>query len=171
MTKEEFIGTISHWDSHRPLLWEAVANTNGHVMEMGMGHGSTAQLHQLCRDSGRMLFSYENNKEWLERFTHLRSGGHYIEFVDDWDNVIQKHREPIGVVFVDQAPGERRKYDMALFCNLAQVIVVHDTEPGSDHGYRTSLAAPLFKYRKDFTDFPAHATAFSNFIDVSKWQL
>lgn len=174
MTKEQFIGQISHWDSHRPLLWQALEATEGHVIEMGMGHGSTQQLHDYCQDRGRMLFSYENNKEWLGKFTHLRSGSHYIEFVDDWDNVIQKHRETWAisgtqVVFIDHAPGERRKYDIAMFCNTARIIVAHDTEPGSDHGYRVSLAAPLFKYRKDFTDFPAHAAAFSNFINVSEW--
>jgi len=171
MTREQFIGSISHWDSHRPLLWEALQSTRGHVIEFGMGHGSTQQLHDYCQDRSRQLFSYENNKEWLDKFTHLRSGGHYIEFVDDWDNALQKHREMVGVMFADHAPGERRKYDIAMFCNLAQVVVAHDTEPGSDHGYRMSLAAPLFKYRKDFTDYPAHATAFSNFIDVTKWSL
>lgn len=170
MTREQFVGKIENWHSYRPLLWEALEATEGHVVEFGIGPGSTGPLHEYCLARGRMLFSYENNKEWFDQYAYMHCGHHYMNFVQDWDNAVRKHREPVGVAFIDHAPGERRKYDIALFCNTAQIVVVHDSEPEAT-GYGIDLIAPLFKYRKDFTDFPAHATAFSNFIDVSKWQL
>lgn len=171
MTKEQFIGQIDNWCSHRRLLWEAMEATTGPVVEFGMGPGSTMVLDEYCRDAGRMVFSYENNYEWFSKFASLHSSYHYMNHVLDWDDALWRHREMVGVAFIDHAPGERRKYDIAMFSTLAQVVVVHDSEPSSDHGYKISLAAPLFKYRKDDASYPANATAFSNFIDVSKWSL
>lgn len=170
MTKEDFIGKIDNWCSHRLLLWGALQATEGHVVEFGIGPGSTSMLDEYCRDNGRMLFSYENNKEWFDKYAYMHSGYHYMNFVEQWDDAIAKHREPVGVAFIDNAPGERRRYDIALFCNIAQIVVVHDSEPEAT-GYGIPLVAPLFKYRKDDPSFPAHTTAFSNFIDVSKWSL
>jgi hypothetical protein len=169
MTHENFIGKIENWNSHRRLLWQALEATQGHVVEFGIGPGSTGALDEYCRDAGRMLFSYENNKEWFDKYAYMKSSYHYMTFVMDWDDALKEHREHIGVAFIDHAPGHRRKYDVAMFSTLAAIVVVHDSEPEADHGYRISLAAPLFKYRKDDASFPAHATAFSNFIDVSKW--
>lgn len=171
MKHEDFIGKIDNWCSHRRLLWQALEATQGHVVEFGIGPGSTGVLDEYCRDNGRMLFSYENNKEWFDTYKYMHSGYHYMNFVEQWDDAIAKHREPVGVAFIDHAPGERRKYDIALFSTLAQIVVVHDSEIESDGGYKISLAAPLFKYRKDDRNFPAHTTAFSNFIDVSLWNL
>jgi len=168
MTHSDFIGKIENWNSHRELLWKALEATQGHVVEFGVGPGSTGVLDEYCRDSGRMLFSYENNKEWFDKFAHMHSSYHYVNFVDNWEQALYKHRERVGVFFSDEAPGEIRRYNIAMFCNLADVVVVHDSEPAAT-GYGIPLVAPLFKYRKDDPSFPAHTTAFSNFIDVSKW--
>lgn len=169
MTKENFTANVSYWDSYKPLLWEALQATDGDVLEFGCGEGSTLLLREYCRDNNRKLFSYESDKEWYLKFEHLNNDFHKVEFVHDWDNVVEKHREMIGVAFIDHAPGERRKYDIALFCNTAKILVAHDTELEVDHGYRMSLAWPLFKYIKWDKAFSANATAASNFIDVSKW--
>lgn len=168
MKHEDFIGKIDNWCSHRRLLWQALEATQGHVVEFGIGPGSTGVLDEYCRDNGRMLFSYENNKEWFDNFQYMHSGYHYMNFVNNWEEALYKHREPVGVFFCDEAPGEIRRYNIAMFCNLAQIVIVHDSEPEST-GYGIPLVAPLFKYRKDDRNFPAHTTAFSNFIDVSQW--
>lgn len=172
MSREHFISNLSHWNSYLPLLWEALENTSGDVVELGMGDGSTAKLHDYCFRNGRKLSSYDSNLEWYRRFEKYRSVDHAVEYVgDNWQVMIERHRKPIGVLFSDEAPGEMRKYNISMFCNLAQVVVAHDTELSNDHGYKFSLVEPLFKYKKRFEFQGADACAFSNFIDVSKWSV
>lgn len=170
MDRARFISDLSHWNSYLILLWEALQNTSGDVIELGMGEGSTEKLHDYCKANGRILYSYETNLEWYRKFEKFRTQRHVMDWVgENWQIMIERHREPLGVLFSDEAPGEYRKFNVSMFCNLAQVVVVHDSEPAADHGYKFSLVRPLFKYAKDFEYPGANATAFSNFIDVSKW--
>lgn len=175
MTKEQFTSNLSHWNSYLPLLWMALENTTGDVIEAGMGNGSTHKLHDYCQVKLRDLSSYESDLEWYRKFEDFRTGYisgaiHRIEYVgNNWEIMIERHREPIGVLFSDEAPGEMRKYNISMFCNTAQVIIAHDAEPSNDGGYKYSLLKPLFKYTK-LHEFPGASTAaFSNFIDVSQW--
>ena len=144
MSKDWFLSDLGAWNSYLPLLWEAVEATNGDVIELGMGEGSTKKLHTVCVD--RNLYSYDNNIEWYRKFEYLRTKNHFIEFTNNWMEPIERHRGKIGVLFSDESPGEIRKYNIAMFCNTAQVIVAHDAEPESNVGYRYDLVAPLFKY-------------------------
>lgn len=169
MTKSDFISGMDDYSSHLPLLWEALEATEGEVIELGIGNGSTPKLHEYCKQRKRSLFSYENNLEWYRKFEHLRNSHHSIEYTQDWLEPIQRHRYTIGVLFSDEAPGFIRKYNIAMFSQNAKIIVAHDTEEKSDHGYLFSLVEPLFKYQKKFILDGVGATAFSNFIDVSKW--
>jgi hypothetical protein len=172
MTKEQFTSDLSHWNSYLPLLWLALENTTGDVIELGMGDGSTRKLHEYCNYQGRKLFSYESNLEWYRKFEKYRTDWHSIEYVgENWQPMIENHRDKVGVLFSDEAPGEMRKYNISMFCNTAQIIVAHDTEAGNDHGYKFSLVKPLFKYIKHFEFKGADATAFSNFVDVSTWKI
>lgn len=179
MTREQFISDLSHWNSYLPLLWEALENTTGDVVELGMGDGSTVKLHDYSRDTSRYnqrnLYSYESNLDWYRKFEYLSGKNfaiHEVTYVgNNWEPMIERHREPIGVLFSDEAPGEMRKYNIAMFAQTAQVIIAHDAEPSNDGGYKYSLLKPLFKYTK-LHEFPGASTAaFSNFIDVSKWVL
>lgn len=170
MNKAHFVCDVSFWNSYLPLLWVALENTQGDVIELGMGDGSTEKLHEYCKHNARTLYSYDSNLEWFRKFERFRTDRHFVEYVGhNWQPMIEAHREKIGVLFSDEAPGEMRKYNVSMFCNTAQVIVVHDSEPGNDHGYKFSLIRPLFRYSKDFEYPGANATAFSNFLDVSKW--
>lgn len=169
MSKEWFLQGMDAWSSHLPLLWEALQATEGEVIELGMGNGSTGKLHEVCK--GRKLFSYENNLEWYRKFEYLRDKNHSIEYTQDWLEPIQRHRYTIGVLFSDEAPGHMRKYNIAMFAQNAQIIVAHDTEEKSDHGYLFSLVKPLFKYHKSVILDGVGATAFSNFIDITRWNV
>lgn len=173
MTRDEFIKDISGWSSYLPLLFQALESTEGEVVELGMGHGSTPKLHQYCYEAKRMLTSYDSDIEWYRKFEHLRKSGHAIEYTQNWLEPIQTFKYKIGVLFSDEAPGFVRKYNIAMFSQSAQIIVVHDTEQSSDHGYLFSLLEDhhLFKYKKDYVFEKIGARAYSNFVDVSKWEL
>jgi hypothetical protein len=172
MTKEQFTSDLSHWNSYLPLLWHALENTSGDVIELGMGDGSTEKLHEYCKHNARPLTSYESDKQWFQKFERFRTERHKIEWVGhNWEILYEAHREPIGVLFSDEAPGHMRKYNVSMFSLLAQVIIAHDAEESNDHGYRFSWVKPLFKYYKLHEFKGASTAAFSNFIDVSKWEI
>lgn len=170
MSKEWFLSGLEGWNSYLPLLWEALEATDGEVIELGMGDGSTKKLHEVCK--GRKLYSYENNLEWYRKFEHLRTSQHAIEYTQNWLEPIERHRYTIGVLFSDEAPGEIRKYNIAMFCNTAKVIIAHDSEKLNEIGYRYDLVKPLFKYHRQYEHSSGtHAAAFSNFVDVTRWSV
>jgi hypothetical protein len=168
MTKEKFTQITSNYDSHRPLLWAALESTKGLVIEMGIGYGSTPFLSEYCLGMNRKLVSFENNKEWFEKFDGFFD--HEINFVTEWDVVFMMFPNP-DVLFIDHAPGERRKIDISRFANHAKIIVAHDTEPAADDGYKIRAELKKFKYMVDYQTDGAWATAVSNFIDVTKFDI
>jgi hypothetical protein len=167
MRKQDFIKVDSNYNSHLPLLWEALEATKGLVIEMGMGHGSTPFLSEYCEQRDRELISYENDRGWLEKFSKYT---HTMQFVTDW-NLVSIANNFASVVFIDHAPGERRKYDIAAFSNKAEIIVAHDTEPAADHGYQMRAELAKFKYCFEYETNGAWATAVSNFINITKWKV
>jgi predicted O-methyltransferase YrrM len=157
---------LSGFENHRPVLLAALNATKGHVLEMGMGIGSTPHLSEYCIKHNRKLTSLENNVFYFSMFNLL---SHDMELVD-WTT--KRHdRRKYGVVFIDHAPSEQRHIDAILLKNKAQIIVVHDCEhEGKDYdSYFISRIADNFKYRKDFKpeNQVEKTVMFSNFIDVS----
>lgn len=155
--------------SYYPFLYQALQMTkSGAVLEYGMGHGSTPILHDYCKAKKRMLFSFETNKDWADKFTELENDKHCIALVTDWDSVFNPRAS---VVFIDQAPGERRKEDVRKYAETDAIVVVHDTEPAADHGYQMRQYFTLYKYRKDYETNGAWATVLSNKYDVTTFEL
>lgn len=173
MTKEEFVQFENNWDSHRPLLWEAlscvITNSlgDGDVFEFGVGNGSTPYMADFCKNNMMRLISFENNRDWFEMFEPFHEDHHSIGFVDNWNDI---QLCEVGLLFIDHAPGERRKVDIARWSNHAKIIVAHDTEPAADHGYQMRAELKKFKYMIDYETDGAWASAVSNFIDVTKWK-
>lgn len=169
MRKQDFIKVDSNYNSHLPLLWEALECTKGLVMELGCGYGSTPFLSQYCKESDRRFVSLENNKEWYDK---LRTEFDEVRLVSNWKDAFDNcYGESPSLLFIDHAPGERRKVDIALHANHAQIIVAHDTEPAADHGYQMRAELAKFKYCFEYETDGAWATAVSNFIEVNKWKV
>lgn len=145
------------WGTHIPVLIKALEQTTGPVLEMGMGISSTPLLHALCAD--RFLLSMDNDPAFIEMFRKFRTKTHQIELVN-WEDapIIGKW----GVVLVDHKPDSRRKEDIKKLANLAEFLVVHDTQ---DPQYGYEEIYPLFKYRYDFTIHKVHTTVLSTFND------
>lgn len=162
--KHNILYGVQNWNNHLPLMLIAMEATQGIVVEMGMGDGSTPQLHKYCGAEGRMLMSYDNNREWCEKFRPLDSTWHNIGFVEKWEDV--QAIIPFSVVLVDHAPGEQRHRDIQRLMEKVEVFVLHDTEDAAD-GYQYKKIWHLFKYRIDIKTEGACATALSNTIDLT----
>jgi hypothetical protein len=181
MTKDKFLQNVTDWDNHRVLLWLALEATEGPVIEMGCGDGSTRQLHEYCRDKGRMLYSFDTDQDWLNRFKDCESETHkFTRIVNNWQ-IAQDICPSPSVILIDHAPGERRIVDVKNYSDkINGIIVMHDTQPpptAADYGYERIW--PLFKYRVDLAvkmNYEANppqnrtwASAVSNTHDVTKW--
>lgn len=159
MTREQFLEGVNNDTDHRILLWEAIRLTPaGKVVEFGSGHGSTPFLRQHCMVAGMDFESYDHNQEWA-----AATGARLVKDAK-WENL---NIEDASVLFIDHAPGERRKFDIEKYANKAYIIVVHDTEPPADHGYQCRQHFKNFKYCVEVKTNGAWATMLSNFVDLS----
>jgi hypothetical protein len=70
------------------------------------------------------------------------------------------------MVFVDHHPPERRMIETSRFKDVADYIVIHDTERESRE-YNRSEILDGFKYRHDWKDCKPWTSVFSNFKDLS----
>src|SRR5688572_25135774 len=108
MDKAKFIEGINDWNNHVLLLWLALEQTKtGTVLEFGCGDGSTRQLHEYCKDTNRILHSFETDLDWMEKYdckvdTHL-----FHHVVNNWQITKDICPNP-SVILVDNAPGHSR---------------------------------------------------------------
>ena len=97
-----------------------------------------------------------------------------MRFIRNWDDVYQNCINEIAwpsVLFIDHAPGERRRVDIVRFAEAAEIIIAHDTEPKADHGYKMRAELAKFRYQVDYETSGAWPTAVSNTIDISRWPI
>lgn len=151
--------------THLPLLMRVFDISKGDVMEMGTGYFSTLVLHWLSTMHERKVVSYESNPRWINRAKKQESPFQEVRFVENWDMVPTDRRW--GLIFIDHGPNSRRHIDIARFANLADYIVVHDTEPEADQHYHYSRVWPLFRFKKDYTKLKPNTTVVSNVFDLS----
>lgn len=152
------------WDSHRPLLFLAAYHAKGTIVELGCGYGSTKLLYEYWSDhpDSHEFVSLETNGGYQKEF----EGTYLVETYDDAAEYM-----PCGLLFIDCAPGEIRKDLIEKHASDADIIVVHDTEPGAEYVYHMAEALSKFKYRCDLKiEGAPMTTAVSNVVDVSKWK-
>ena len=155
--------------SHLPLLVRAFNVSKGDVLEVGTGYFSTTILHWLGAITGRKIVSYEMDREWFNKAKKDQNDYHDVIFVEDWDKIPldQKHW---GLAFIDHAPAKRRIVEIERLKDLAEYIVVHDTEPRNESVYDYPSIYPLFKYRFDDKRVEPWTSVFSNFHPLTKFK-
>jgi hypothetical protein len=153
------------WASHLPVLIKILQISDGPVLELGSGIFSTPVMHWLCLDSKRRLVTYENVPEYYNMLRRFNTGTHEVKLIKDWDK-IPIDSEHWGVAFVDHGPVERRKIEIARLANIADYIVVHDTEARMDveTGF-IKESFPLFRYQYHHKRQKPYTSVLSNFID------
>ena len=158
---------ISLAGTHLPVLSTLLQETNGavnsSVLELGAGWNSTPLMYWFCKAYGRHFESWENDKKWVDQMEGLTS------YTDDWDIT---HMPPDsmrwGIVFIDCRPAFKRK-DLAMkYRDLADFVVLHDSEPEIDRFYRYSRIYKHFKYKYHFIKLKPNTVVLSNFVELYK---
>jgi hypothetical protein len=145
--------------THLPLLTAVMCKTTGPVIEFGCGDNSTPVLHEICDVMHRQLVTVENNPAWIKRVIHMQSDNHIFVRVKNWDDIYKQVWPAWDVVFIDHAPGERRIIDILKLKDVANHIVVHDTE---EPAYNYEPVLQQFKYRYDCRLLKPWTTVVSN---------
>jgi len=132
--------------THQPVLYAAMMNSSGPVLELGCGEGSTPLLHELCEQQGRRLITIDNNREWFDKYhSEYATERHQFIFADNWIEVLTDDRLDMswGVVFVDQSPWEARHLSIRLFGDSTQYLVLHDCDYFPENGVFGKCIRPI----------------------------
>jgi hypothetical protein len=151
--------------SHIPLLVRVFDISKGDVLEVGTGYYSTLILHWLASLTERKLVSYENHKRWYRKAVQWESALHQIVLCQNWD-IADFDNQHWGMAFVDHSPGYRRPREVARLANLAEYIVIHDTQPRIGEAYQFSQTWGQFKYCYHYTKIVPCTTVVSNFHEL-----
>ena len=152
--------------THNLTLIKAVGATTGDVCEMGVGFSSTPLLHWITL--GRKLVSYESDQDYYHFARKFISNNHKVRKTKDFSDV--DYNRHWSVVFIDHSPKRpRRRGDDAMKFTNADLIILHDTEPGSLEHYGYEQVFKKYKYRYDWKLCEPFVSVVSNTIDVSKW--
>lgn len=150
--------------SHLPILAKIVEKTNGPILELGMGF-STTLLHTMCKQTKRMVVSYENDRNWYEKFVGYNCDFHHIKYIEDWDSIPSDYID-WSIVFIDHRPGKRRRTDALRFKDKADYILLHDSEPEQNKFFGYKKIYPEFKYVYQYTKTKPNTAVLSNFRDL-----
>lgn len=177
------------FSTHQALLVAALLSTEGAVVEMGGGYYSTPLISAFSNAQRRQAYTIETFGPVYESLLRFSSSYHSLWRMDGYDfwsdgryakflrdpnlplshyidiqsrfltSFCQKIPSRISVVFIDQTPGIIRAAAIDHFADIAEFIVVHDTEEPA-YGYEPSLSK--FRYRWDFRLHTPHSTIVSN---------
>lgn len=117
----------SMWGSHLPGLLLAIGASKGPVLELGVGHFSTPQLHAICGALHRSLVSVDDCPEWAAKFKGYSNPNHAIVCRNYAEFLRETIDEKWGVAFIDHSPGGANR--ATAFADLIQhssYVVVHD---------------------------------------------
>lgn len=149
--------------SYLPVLIRLVQQTNGPILELGMGYCSSPYLHWACYPS-RPLTSYENNPQYYDFGKTWSDKFHAVHCITDWDAIDIAGRW--SVALVDHSPSGRRADELRRLVDCDYVIV-HDTENKNDRKYHVSRIQHLYRNRWKYTAAYPFTTVFSNHHELT----
>jgi hypothetical protein len=167
-------------ESHLPLLKAALQATEGPVLELGSGDGSTPFLHEACAEQDRYLLTVESDWKWYKKWREMVGEMHRLALVSDWSEL--PLMPPVGkrwaVALVDNAPPKSRRLNVCRLQGFAEIVIVHDTEhegPTSIYGFTPDI---WLRWRHIVHDnrgrkgkVPKRTTALSDRIDITQWAI
>ncbi len=154
--------------THIPMLVKTFELTSGDVLELGSGFFSTTLLRWLCQMHRRTLYSFESSNFWYQKAMVRPVPFHKVIKIDNWNEAkIEKHW---GMVLVDHSPDERRWVEIKRLANLAEYMIIHDSNLSYVKKYGYEKIWDLFKYRYDYTKLNPNTSVVSNFHDLKEYR-
>ena len=150
--------------THQPVLFEAVRQTTGPILELGAGDSSTRQLHDM---TDRYILTIDDQMPWIEPYRDLVSERHNIMFLPTTQSALyyRMMRQDWGLVFIDSSTWDMRLAAIIAFKDVP-MVVIHDGNYGRENGV---VFGKYFKYWAEYQrvgiDIPTTIIA-SNTVDV-----
>lgn len=148
-----------------PVLIALVEKTSRPILELGTGVFSTPYLHRKCHLTGRRLVSYENKWEYFtfaDQYADPRF--HQVTLAEDWSQYSAAIADcHWSIALIDHDPPQRRIEDVKLLANVADFLILHDSEQANAHLYHYDEIYGLFRNRFDYTQAgEPHTTVVGN---------
>ena len=150
--------------THQPVLFEAVRQTTGPILELGAGDSSTPQIHEM---TDRYILTIDDQPEWIAKYRHLLSERHNFMYLPTDQSALyyKTMRNDWGLVFIDSSTWAMRLAAILAFKD-APVVIIHDGNYGREYGV---VFGKYFKYWAEYQrvgiDIPTTIIA-SNSRDV-----
>lgn len=157
--ESQFLEFSNDYESHLPMLLLALQISQGDVVELGCGAGSTMLLRRWCAKNKRYFVSFDNDEDWALQMNSI--------FLLDWES--EAWQQPCGLLFIDHSPGEHRAEALRLMAAKAQVVVIHDSEEGGLGAYNLDFSMYRFRLNFNRIGIGAGTTIASNTIDVTQY--
>lgn len=149
IAKQEFkFGHTCAPGTHQPALFTICNKPNLNILEFGCGVFSTPMLAYMASKLNSNIISLETDQRWLDEAKSrcCKVQSHSFLLVSDWFSFLAEdpaklQQQKWDVVFVDQAPWNARHDTIIAFKNIAEYIVVHDSDmhPGFEFDYTPHL--------------------------------
>jgi hypothetical protein len=192
----DFSYTNNPYGTHQPILYAIASNTTGPIIELGCGYGSTDLLHEVCKQTGRVLVTLEDDQEWLNQFKAKYKNDGYVDDNSGWHKmyfVPGKKENPdrespahwvsffettgilrslnFEVCFIDQSPWLARYESIKRVKNLVRYVILHDCDYFPGQGIFGKIIRPIDKRNSipgvfDFSDVFQHAKVY---FPVKPW--
>lgn len=148
--------------SHLPVLSRIIsaASRIESILEVGAGFYSTPMLNAFAVGAGCDHVVLESDKTWRDNITQWFDIKVQMFDLSELPQDILDQRWSL--VFIDcQDERSRSRHALALK-NMADMIVLHDSNPDWDHAYKYSEIIPLWKYSHQFTATYPHSLLLTN---------
>ena len=156
--------------THLRALIIAVLQTEGPILECGIGHYSTPVLEALAQTMDRELVHVEHDSGWAKQ---IQPRGKLIRIraANVFDTSPLRLHSKWGVVLLDQGPTGTERWPWAIAAlPITSLVVLHDAELQDEgiYQYRTRILPHVHHWCLDTRLFP-HTMLCSQTIDVSEW--
>ena len=163
------------YGTHQPVLYEAIKRStwSAPILELGCGFNSTHLIHTIAGD--KIVLTVDHDEQWISKFKHLDMERRLV-YQLTYEEMLRlaKMKTQYSVVFVDQGDWQSRADSLKVFANIAELVVLHD----SDYLEREGLIQfkDFYKFQKTFMPLQPYpymtgppTTIMSNFVDVTQW--